>query len=236
MHAKKIIAFIPARGGSKRIPNKNRKPLDGKPIVLHVIEILKSIEWIDTICVSTDDQEIITVSENAGAICLGFRDESLSNDFCGFKELLKQDIFRFEKHLQLSKDYCVLFVLPTAALINQDILNEAKVKYFQSGYRFLFSAREYDISPFWAFTIKDDNITALFPEKLNERSQDLPLTFSDAGLFYFIDHSVINSEDDNWFQTQDKTYFLSPANIAIDVDTPEDWELLEFHYHQLKRN
>ena len=224
-----IIAYIPARGGSKRIPNKNRKLLNGKPIILYAIELLKSLPWIQEVCVSTDDQEITQISEEAGAITLGFRDKELSNDYCPFIDLLKKDIIRFENHLKLNRgNYKILMVLPTAALLTEAILNDAMESFFKSKSKFLFSSVKYEISAFWAFCeIDRKKLKPLFPDKLLERSQDLEITLTDAGLFYFLDSEFVQFAKKSWFIHSDISHFLVGNNIAIDVDEESDWERLE---------
>lgn len=230
MEKKRFIAYIPARGGSKRIINKNRKLLGGKPIILHVIEILMQLNWIEKICVSTDDPEIKNLVESLGAIALDLRAKELSDDYCTFKNLLEKDIYRFEEYLKLKDDYNVLMVLPTAALINTELINKAKNKFLDTGADFLFAAKEYDISAFWAFEETLDGFRPLFSDKLNERSQDLPNTFSDAGLFYYLKSDLIHNSLETWFHVPNKTFYFTNKEIAIDVDTLDDWKLLEHYF------
>lgn len=223
-----IIAYIPARGGSKRILNKNRKLLLGKPIILHVIEVLQKLTWVEAICVSTDDPEIKEISDKAGAITLEFRDKELANDYCPFIDLLKKDFGRFEDYLNLmNTNYSVLFVLPTAALLDIETLENAKTWFYKSKMDFLFASSEYDISAFWAFKEEKNLPVALFPNKLLERSQDLPTTFCDAGLFYFLKSNFIVTAKDSWFTEKNITHFKVDKSIAIDVDTAKDWQKLE---------
>jgi N-acylneuraminate cytidylyltransferase len=230
MEKERVVVYIPARSGSKRIINKNKKLLDGKPIILHVIEVLNQLNWIEQICVSTDDPEIKSLVESSGAIALDLRAKELSDDYCTFKNLLEKDISRFEKHLKLNDNYSILMVLPTAALIDAELLSNAKNKFHESKTDFLFAAKEYEISAFWAFEETPDNFKPLFPDKLNERSQDLPKTFSDAGLFYFLKSNLIRSSFKTWFHAINKTFFIVNKEIAIDVDTPDDWKLLEHYF------
>ena len=235
MEKRKCIAYIPARGGSKRIPKKNIKLLDDKPIIMHVIELLEKLPFIDVICVSTDDNEIINAVQRDSVITLEKRLPEISNDFCGFLELVKKDIPRYEKHLGFNKGYDVLMVLPTAALLDRKDLEESYDKFLLNRYQFLFAAKSYEISAFWAFSEKDNGvINPLFPEYLNERSQDLTETFSDAGLFYFLNSEYIYKAETTWFHGNKIGYSLVDSSIAIDVDTEKDWERLEDHYFKQK--
>jgi len=73
-----MIAYVPARGGSKRIPRKNIKLLGGKPVLARVIEVLKSLEFVKKICVSTDDLEIQKIAIQSGAETGELRAKELS--------------------------------------------------------------------------------------------------------------------------------------------------------------
>lgn len=77
---KKILAIIPARGGSKGLPGKNIKPLCGKPLIGWTIEQAKACEYIDEIFVSTDSQEIADVAENFGVKVPSLRPQELASD------------------------------------------------------------------------------------------------------------------------------------------------------------
>tara|TARA_B100000795_G_scaffold264017_1_gene243938 strand:- start:240 stop:947 length:708 start_codon:yes stop_codon:yes gene_type:complete len=231
MEAKKCIAYIPARGGSKRIPQKNIKPLDGKPIILHVIELIEQLDFVDAICVSTDDDGIIKLLEEESVLTLGKRAPELSNDYCGFRELLLKDIVRFEKYLDLKQDYHVLMILPTAALLTEQDLCLSYNKFLTTDKRFLFAAKTFEISAYWAFSEDDTGkVIPLFPTLLNERSQDLKETFSDAGLYYFLDSSYIKEPNHTWFHGENIGYSIVDPLKAIDVDTENDWKVLERHY------
>lgn len=210
--------------------------LDGIPIIVHVLNILKKSLLFDAICVSSDDNSILEIAENNGAITLGPRDESLSDDYCDFLRLVKEDIPRFEKHLNLGVDYEFFMVLPTAALITVADLKSAYAKFTKNAEQFHFAAKLYDVSAFWAFIEKDGKVLPLHKEMLTKRSQDLPITFCDAGLFYILKSIVIKTSIDTWFNNERVGYSLIDANRAVDVDNVEDWETLEREYYLIYRH
>ena len=92
-----MFAYIPARGGSKRIPRKNIRPLNGKPVIARVIESLRPLEFLSAIYVSTDDPEIAEVAQASGAKYLKARAPELSNDKAGFMDLIRDDLPHFMK-------------------------------------------------------------------------------------------------------------------------------------------
>jgi N-acylneuraminate cytidylyltransferase len=125
-------------------------------------------------------------------------------------------------------------VLPTAALITESDLINAYLKFTKNNEQFHFAAKLYDISAFWAFIEVDNNVKPLHKEMLTVRSQDLPITFSDAGLFYILKSTVIKTSIDTWFNNERVGYSVIESNRAIDVDTPEDWDKLICSYQKLR--
>ena len=91
-----MFAYIPARIGSKRIPRKNIKILDGKPLIMHVIKNLSKLKSISGIAVSTDSNEIKDLClKNSNVECLELRNQDLADDKTGFMELVKYDLPRY---------------------------------------------------------------------------------------------------------------------------------------------
>ena len=122
-----MIAYIPARLGSKRIKQKNIKKLNGKPLIAHVIENLKKLKFIEKICVSTESNKIKKIVTKYNVITLKLRKKKLADDKTNFIDLIKKDLGRFINKNSKNKD--VLFVLPTAVLINTQIYNKAYAQY-----------------------------------------------------------------------------------------------------------
>ena len=109
-----MFAYIPARGGSKRVPRKNIFMIQGKPLLSYVIENLKGVAELSGIAVSSEDEEILAIANSNGAQTLGKRIHHLAHDMTTFMDLVNEDIMRFAEYFN---DYDVLFVLPTSALI-----------------------------------------------------------------------------------------------------------------------
>jgi len=228
-----MIAYIPARGGSKRIPRKNIKHINGKPIIAYTIESLIKLDFIDKVYVSTDDLEIRDVAESFGAICLELRSLNLANDSAGFIDLIKKDLNRF---CDDSKSEEVLFVLATAALVPSSIYIDAYQKYTNAKPEVLMSCEPFDVSPLWAMQQKDDGYWyPLFPEKVLMSSHDLPKILVDAGLFYFFNlPSII---DYSSLKLVDRLLpFEVPGIYRGDIDTPDDWAMMEQKFQNLEKS
>jgi CMP-N-acetylneuraminic acid synthetase len=233
-----MIAYIPARGGSKRLPRKNVLSLGGKPTLLHVIRALKKLSFIEAVCVSTDDPSIARIAEKAGCCVLGLRHPRLADDHTDFKTLFAEDLPRYLKYFSIKPSEAeVLFVLATAALVPSLVYQKAYQAYRRRKANVLVSVRPCPVSPFKALVQNKKGVfSPLFPEKITSRSQDLPEAFVDAGLFYFLNYAVASKEKRHWFLVP-KGLFLYPVDesIAIDLDTPKDWESLKRAYQSLRK-
>jgi pseudaminic acid cytidylyltransferase len=231
----KIIAYIPARGGSKRIPKKNIKLLGGKPSLTHVIEVLRRLDFLEGVCVSTDSPEISSVAIKAGATVLGLRDTALADDHVTLQELFNKDAERYLRYFNISLDEAsVLMTIPTAALVTPDVYRHAYECYLKEKPSMLLSTVGYPISPYWALSkTKDGKWSPLFPEKLLIRSQDLPETQVDACLFYFLNYKKMVNHKTAWMEKNNGLVCFPVADImAVDVDTPKDWSELETKYKE----
>lgn len=219
-----MIAYIPARGGSKRIHRKNIKRLGGKPIIAHVIETAKTLDFISNVCVSTDDLEIRNIAAEYGVETGDLRAPELADDFVDCITLVKEDVPRFANE---TND--LLMILPTAALVQKRHYYDAYAIYQDKSPQILMSTIEYPVSPFWAMELDSNGYCkAVHPEFIKMRSQDLPITCVDAGLFYMMKLNEIRCYE-SFIADKLLAYNVSP-DIAVDVDFPSDWEQLEILY------
>jgi len=108
----KILAVIPARGGSKRVPGKNIRYLGGKPLICWTIESVKGIPEVTDILVSTDDEKIAEVARTAGTSVPWLRPRPLATDTSKAIDVVLYEINRYEK--EFHKIDGVLFLQPTS--------------------------------------------------------------------------------------------------------------------------
>lgn len=234
-----LIAYIPARGGSKRVPRKNVRLLGGKPALCHVIEGVRASGLTKAIVVSTDDPEIKAAAETCGATVLGLREPRLAGDDTTFMSLLKEDVPRHLRAFDLEPaGTTVLFALATAALVDAATYRAAYEAFSARGASVLVATTALSHSPYRALAeTAEGGWRPLFPERLLTRSQDLPRTQVDAGLFYFLDFAAMSREPGHWFNVG-RGLVCHPVarSLAVDVDTPEDWAELERKYRALHGN
>ena len=122
----KTLAMITARGGSKRIPRKNIKEFNGKPIMAYSIEAALKSGAFDEVMVSTDDQEIAEIARKYGASVPFMRSEKTANDFATTVDVIDEVISEYHN---LGKDFDLFAcIYPTAPFITSDKLKEAVEK------------------------------------------------------------------------------------------------------------
>jgi len=229
----KVIAIIPARGGSKRIPNKNIQSFAGQPIISYSIKAAQAADLFDRIVVSTDSEEIAEVAKTCGAEVPFIRPAELADDFTGTVPVLLHALNWLNEHKSAADYFCCIYA--TAPFVQP--------KHIINGFNLLkkrnatiaFSVTTFPYPIFRALKKGGDGRVEMFwPEYENSRSNDLPEAYHDAGQFY-------------WGNTEkfirEKTLFSSNAVPVIlsrcfvqDIDTPEDWETAEKMYLVLQRN
>jgi N-acylneuraminate cytidylyltransferase len=230
MPATNSIAIIPARGGSKRIPRKNIKPFNGRPIITYSIAAALGADCFAEVMVSTDDSEIADVARAAGASVPFTRSPENSNDFANVAEVCREVL---EQYKNLGREFEYLCcILPTAPFVSADLLKR--------GFELLVSGEGEAVVPVTNFSypaqraIKVDEggkLAMIWPEYYNARSQDLPTSYHDAGQFYWIKSNSLLSQM-RFFAKNSLALILPPGEVQ-DIDTPEDWELAENKYRLL---
>ena len=141
MKVKKLnIAIIPARHGSKRIKNKNIKKFITKPIILHVIDLLKKTKFFDLIVVSSDNKKILNIAERGGANYLINRPKELANDKADTRSVILHSISELEKKFELKKIFCIY---PTSVFLTKKNIRKA-LELEKKTKNFVFSAIQYD--------------------------------------------------------------------------------------------
>lgn len=227
-----MFAYIPARGGSKRVPRKNVRPLGGLPLIEHVIKNLSSVKGIKGIAVSSDDDDILRLASGHGNVsCLARREKSLAGDLVTFMDLVRGDLPRFCDHFGSSE---VLFVLPTAVLVKTQHYEEGLNAFSQGTVDLVMSVIETPTNGFLSLTIGGTGETkAVFPEMFKLPTASLPKTYTDAGCFYIFSQDKAKSLS-MLLDLERKTSVILPREVGVDVDTEDDFKRLETLYFQRK--
>jgi N-acylneuraminate cytidylyltransferase len=227
-----IVAVIPARGGSKRIPRKNIKPFCGKPMLAWSVEAAKAAGIFDAIIVSTDDDEIAAVAERNGAEAPFRRPAELANDKTPTLPVYAHAIRWFEEHRGAVNYMCGIF--PTAPFLQPHYLKEGlDLLRNHEDAEFAFSVTSYAFPIFRALKRNaDGTVGVLWPEHELTRSQDLPEAWHDAGQFYWGRKEAF-LRTTRLFSARSYPVVL-PRHLVQDIDSPEDWERAELMFRVLK--
>ncbi len=220
------LAIIPARGGSKRIKNKNIRDFCGLPMIAHILTAAKKSKLFSVIHVSTDDENIRNVAE-----CYGFppdfsRPKEYADDFTPIMPVLRYVVEEYKKMGQFFDEIWLL--MACAPLVRaEDLKSAARIFINFNGHQSLLAVSEYPAPIEWAFTRKiSGELSPVQPGMFAVRSQDLSKKYFDAGSFaVFSSTSVLASQgagDDNGF-----IGYVLPKGVAIDIDDEQDWILAE---------
>jgi CMP-N-acetylneuraminic acid synthetase len=226
---KKILAIIPARGGSKRLPRKNILPLAHKPLIAHTIDATKGSKYIDKVVVSSDDDEILNVAKEYGAEIFK-RDSSLAQDTTKSIDVVIDVIKKL-----VGYDFVIL-LQPTSPLRDLYDIDGGIEEYFAKDATSLIGVCETEHSPLWSNTL-DENLSMndfLDDKYNNSRGQDLPTYYRINGAFYM---SSIKSvmEMKTFFIKNDIYAYKMSQQHSIDIDTKLDFLVAQTILKEEKR-
>lgn len=222
---KKIVALIPARGGSKGLPGKNIKPLRGKPLIAWTIEQAKKSKYIDRIIVSTEDDEICAIAKKYGADIPFTRPKYLAKNNTKMIEVLLHAI----SHLEEKREYYDLMMLlqPTSPLRLSADIDESVKLLFKKRAEAIISVSQVDHNPYWTNILPGNGCMKNFmrPDATNRNRQEFPDFYRINGAIYLAYCDYLKKNKKFW---GNKTYaFVMPAIRSIDIDTILDFKIAE---------
>jgi CMP-N,N'-diacetyllegionaminic acid synthase len=223
LNNKTFLAIIPARGGSKRLPRKNVLDLCGKPLIAYSIEAGLKSKYVDKVLVTSDDDEILTISKEYGAAAIN-RPEYLANDTATTFDAIKHTIENIDKY-----DYIVL-LQPTSPLRNAKHIDEAIEFLEEKNADAVVSVCEMDHSPLWSNTLPKDGSMKKFlrDEILNKRSQDLETYYRLNGAIYICKTDKLL--ENKGFFLKEKIYaYKMDRESSIDIDEEIDFLLVNIY-------
>ena len=218
----KVLAIIPARGGSKRLLKKNVLLLREKPLITWTIEAGLKSKYIDTLIVSSDDKEILNISRHAGAKVIK-RPPELATDESKTSDVIKHVI------RTVAEDFDFIILLqPTSPLRTERHINEAFKLLASKNADAVISVCEVDHPALWCNTLPDNlNMSGFLPHDIKERrSQDLPVFYRINGAIYIcrIDRFL----KEGTFFINDNIYaYIMDKESSVDIDTYMDFKLAD---------
>jgi N-acylneuraminate cytidylyltransferase len=217
----KVLYLIPARGGSKGIPHKNIKLLNGKPLIQYSIEVARKLANDEDICLSTDDEEIKKVAERLGLNVPFLRPDYLASDTAGTSDVI---VHALDFYKQNGRLYDVVVLLqPTSPLRTVQNVKDCLELY----------SNEFDM----VTTVKESSISAVlckenaqgYLEQViggnNVRRQDAEKLYEYNGAVYVINAEAVKDKGLGGFSKIKKC--VMSEEHSIDIDTMLDWLLIE---------
>lgn len=220
----KKLFLIPARGGSKGIPHKNIKPLNGKPLIYYAIDIARQFTDDKNICVSTDGDDIIKVVEEYGLKVPFKRPDTLASDSSGSYEVIMHAL-DFYKNNGTTYDTVVL-LQPTSPFRRfVDVRNCIDV--YNSEYDMVVSVKNASSNPYYdCFEKNEKGYLHISKGDGNiQRRQDAPGVYEYNGAVYVINVNSLYQLPMNEFKKVGM--FVMDEIHSLDLDTIIDWKFAE---------
>lgn len=214
------IAIIPARGGSERIPRKNIKCFNGKPIIAYSIEVALQSGCFDRVLVSTDDDEIADIATQYGAEIPFKRPGGLASDRVGTLAVIQHALHKVAQFGAPAQFACCIYA--TAPFLDPDDLKRGLAMLGRADVDFAFSVTSYAYPIQRALRLTPrGRVQMLQPDHPTTRSQDLEPAYHDAGQFYW-GRAEAFDKGRPIFSERSMPVML-PRHRVLDIDTPEDW-------------
>lgn len=217
------LAVIPARGGSKRIPGKNVRCLEGKPLLAYTVEAALQSDLFDRVVITTDSQDIADVARDCGADVPFLRDASLSDDFVPVSAATVDALERVDPSRRVFTHVCQL--MPNCPLRTAGDILASYEQFVRTRAESQVSVVRYGWqNPWWAMRRDEHLVLApLFDDVATARSQDLSELFCPTGAVWWGRAEALRRE--GTYHMAGRTGWEIPWRRGIDIDTEADWEL-----------
>jgi CMP-N,N'-diacetyllegionaminic acid synthase len=219
----RILAIIPARGGSKGVPGKNIKLLNGKPLLAYTSEIALQSKQLTQVIVSTEDEPIREAAKNLGIQVPFLRPMALAQDDTPTIDVIIQALQWYEKQHVFFDAVCLLQV--TSPFRTLEFLDKAIEKFVESGCDSLVSVQSvpYEYNPHWTFEVNaEGNLKIATGEAdIIPRRQELPNAYHRDGSVYITKTEVLLKEHSLYGKST--AFIESDPDFYVNIDTMKDW-------------
>lgn len=212
-----ILAVIPARGGSKGIPKKNIRLMNGQPLIAYAIKNGLNSKYITDVVVTTDDKEIEYIAKQYGAEVIK-RDPKLADDKTTLDPVIYDAMIKDEN--KKNKKYDIIITLqPTSPVLKTETLDKAIEQFLDSDYDTYISATN---KPHLAWTKNNGKIVPSYEKRVNR--QQLPPNYLEAGAFFI---SKRDNVTENTRIGKNVSVYEIPEEESTDIDNSIDWVICE---------
>jgi CMP-N-acetylneuraminic acid synthetase len=219
------IAVIPARGGSKRVPGKNVRLLKGRPLLAYTVDAARRSGLFARIVVTTDSPLIAEIATASGAEVPFLRQPALADDVTPVSAATLDALERLDPGGATYLQVCQL--MPNCPLRTAADIVASHQQFIETGADSQVSVVRFGWqNPWWAMRRTSDlTLAPLFPERMAERSQDLPELFCPTGAVWWAKAEVLRTE--GTFHVPGRTGWEISWIHGTDIDTEDDWVLTE---------
>ena len=221
INGKKILAVIPARGGSKGVPRKNVRELAGKPLICWTIDAAKESKYIDRLILSSEDDEIISVAKAVGCDVPFIRPENLASDTAAGVDVLCHAV----EHVGEDFDYVVL-LQPTSPLRQSSDIDGAVQLCVDQNVASVVSVVEATKSPYWMYHMQCDCALSPFVENSAANRQQLPQVYALNGAVYVL--RIASLLKNRKIMSAETIGHVMPEERSYDIDSETDFLICEF--------
>lgn len=226
MKQSRILAVVPARGGSKRLPGKNIRPLAGLPLIAWTIRAAKASGMFSDVLVSTDAEEIAVIAREHGALAPWLRPPDISGDTATSIDVALHAVSAYEA---VSGSVGSLMLLqPTSPFRSAETIRSAVELHVQAGMAPVVSVCPAAAHPAWCFRIEDDGCMQRYLDidSLTLRSQDLLPAYQLNGAIYLTTVEDLRREH-SFVSARTRALVVSQPVESLDIDDYWDWQIAE---------
>jgi len=228
----KVLAIIPARGGSKGVPGKNIKLLGGKPLLQFTADSAMNSKLLTKIIVSTEDEAIINIARDLGIEVPFVRPKELATDQAKSIDVIIHAIAFLESKGEFYDAVCLL--QPTSPFREEDFIDVAIQRFIDTKADTLISVMPvpHEYNPHWVFeeTTEGNLKIATGEEEIISRRQDLPKAYHRDGALYITKIDYIKQ---GTFYGQKLNFIESNPDLYVNIDTLKDWKIAEEKLNKL---
>lgn len=221
----RVLALIPARGGSKRLPGKNIRILGGKPLIVWSIESVKGIPEICDILVSTDDLNIAAICANTEALVPWLRPPELATDMATSIDVCKHAMDWYER--EKGPIDGLMLLQPTSPFRKPETIATAIKLFKENNNRPVVTFSPAESHPMWCYRVEGN---AIYPFvgaiDQSSRSQDLEPAYVINGEIYIATPEYLRSHT-GFLCNETVPLLVEDHREALDIDTDHDWLIAE---------
>ena len=217
-----VVAVIPARGGSKGIPRKNLRDLDGRPLIAHTIEAARAAHLVDVVAVSTEDEEIACVARLYGAEVV-MRPAELATDEAPTEPALLHAVEAIERRHEATAD-CAVLLQATSPLRPASAIDAAVHELYSAGCDSVVAVRS-DHGAHFTGVVREGRFVPPYDPRTRRRRQELEPLYRETGALYAVTRALLFA--DRCRMGGHMRPLVLDDDEATDIDSLADFTLVE---------